>query len=246
MRERSRVLGAAGVAVLALALAAPARAASDTGTVAGTVRVEGTPPVRPPLEVYKHKEFCGQNVVDDRLVIGPAGGVRYVVLTVEGVRGGQKPDKDLTLTLDNKGCRFQPHVQVAEVGQWVEILNSDPVVHNADARIGKDTIFNIGLPPDKHIRRQLTRPGIVTITCDVWHTWMIGYIAVAEHPYHTVTDGYGAYEIRDLPPGSYRLRLWHEELGSQEKPFTVEAGQATSVDFSFPALDAAPGAPHQH
>ena len=192
--------------------------------------------MRAPLPVFKHKELCGDTVTDDRFVVGPGGGVRYVAVTVEGVRGGVVPDRDALLSLDNKGCRFVPHLQVAEVGQWLEISNSDPVVHNADARIGKDTIFNVGLPPDRRVRRQLLRPGIVTVTCDVWHTWMVAYIFVGEHAYHTVTDAYGGYEIRDLPPGEYRLRIWHEELGQQEKPFSVEAAKTTTVDFVFPAL----------
>ena len=240
MRDRAKTAGVSCCAAVALAgmfAATPAHGAGGTGTIAGTVRLAGSPPARPPMPVYKHGEVCGHGVTDDRLVVGTGGGVRYVVVTVEGVHGGEKPDPELPLTLDNEGCRFQPHVQVAEVGQWLEIVNSDPVLHNADARLGKDTIFNVGLPPGRHVRRQLLRPGMVTVTCDVWHTWMIAYIAVAENPYHSVTDAYGAYEIHGLPPGRYALRIWHEELGNAEKPAEVHAGRTTAVDFVFPALD---------
>ena len=58
-----------------------------------------------------------------------------------------RTERDLTLVLDNRACRFDPHVQVAEVGQWLEIRNSDPILHNADARIGQETLFNVALPP---------------------------------------------------------------------------------------------------
>jgi hypothetical protein len=211
--------------------------AGATGTVTGTVRLAGTPPARPPLTVYKHREVCGDAVPDDRLVVGPGGGLRYAVVTLAGVRGGRKPERDLTIVLDNRACRFEPHVQTAEVGQWLELRNSDAVLHNADARLGTETLFNVALTPGRHVRKPLARAGLVAITCDVRHTWMSAFIDVADHPYHTVTDAYGAYEVRDVPPGTYTLRVWHEELGTREQPVTVEAGAAATADVTYPARD---------
>jgi plastocyanin len=221
-------------AVLGGATMPPAVSAADsTGSVTGTVRLAGTPPARPGLQVFKHHEVCGDSVPDDRLVVGPGGGVRYAVVTVEGVTGGKKPERDATIVLDNRGCRFQPHVLTAEVGQWLELKNSDPVLHNADARLGQETLFNVALTPGHELRKPLARPGLVAITCDVRHTWMSAFIDVADHPYHTVTDAYGAYDIRDLPPGTYKLRVWHEGLGTQEKPVTITAGESATVDVTF-------------
>jgi hypothetical protein len=190
------------------------------------------------LPVYKNKEVCGESVPDERLVTGPDRGLRYAVVTVDGVRGGKAPERDLTLVLDNHACRFEPHVQVAEVGQWLEIRNSDPILHNADARLGQDTLFNVGLPPGRRVRKPLVRPGLVAFTCDVRHTWMSAWVAVADHPYHTVTDAYGAYEIRDLPAGRYTVRVWHEELGTLERPTTIEPGATATLDVEYPAREA--------
>src|SRR5690242_11870280 len=175
-------------AVVAVATAA---SAASTGSVSGTVRFSGPAVSRPALEVFKNQEVCGKTVADDRLVIGPDGGVRYAVVTIEGVRGGKKPERDLTLVLDNRGCRFDPHVQTAEVGQWLELRNSDPVLHNADARLGQETLFNVALTPGRQVRKPLVRAGLVAVTCDVRHTWMNAFVAVTDHPYHTVTDAYG-------------------------------------------------------
>ena len=231
------------MARLALAAAAlfgvpTASSAGPVGNVAGTIRLAGTAPTRPALEVFKNQEVCGKTVPDDRLVIGPDGGVRYAVVTIEGVRGGKKPERDLTLVLDNRGCRFDPHVQTAEVGQWLDLRNSDPVLHNADARLGQETLFNVALTPGRQVRKPLARAGLIAITCDVRHTWMSAFVAVADHPYHTVTDAYGAYEIRDLPPGTYTLRVWHETLGTREQPVTVTAGGTTAADVGYGALEA--------
>ena len=232
--------------LLALAvgmLASPAAGTpAEPGVLSGVVRLAGTAPARPPLSVFKHGEVCGAGVTDDRLVVGRDGGVRYAVVTVEGVRGGVPPERDVTHVLDNLGCRFQPHVQVAEVGQWLEIRNSDPILHNADARLGTETLFNLGLPPGRRVRRPLGRVGRIAFSCDVRHTWMSAFVVVADHPYHSVTDAYGAYEIRDLPAGRYTVRVWHEELGALAEDVRIEAGGMAKADFTFAARHAEPEA----
>ena len=213
--------------------------AGAPGTVAGTVRVSDPARHAPAaLPVFKNKEVCGDSVPDDRLLIGPEGGLRYAVVTIEGVRAGKKTERDLTVTLDNRGCRFEPHVQTAEVGQWLDLRNSDPVLHNADARLGQDTLFNVALTPGREVRKPLARPGLVAITCDVRHTWMNAFVAVADHPYHTVTDAYGAFEIRDVPPGTYTLRIWHETLGTLAQQVTVTAGGTATADVTYPSTEA--------
>lgn len=234
----SAILLALGIAA---GLAAPPGAqAAERGTLAGVVRLEGPAPVRPPLPVYKHAEICGAGVPDDRLVIGPGGGVRFAVVTIEGVRDGDKPERDAVHVLDNRRCRFEPHVQVAEVGQWLEIWNSDPILHNADARLGSETLFNLAVTPDRRIRRPLARSGRIAVTCDVRHTWMSAFVVVTEHPYHTVTDAYGAYEIRNVPPGRYTVTVWHEELGARETAVTIDAGGTATADVVYSAAAGRP------
>jgi plastocyanin len=207
--------------------------AAPPGTLAGTVRLAGPAPVRPPLPVYKSQQVCGNTLADEQLVVGPAGGVRYAVVTVEGVRDGRKPERDVAIVLDNRLCRFEPHVQTAEVGQSVELRNSDPILHNADARMGQETLFNVALTPGREVRKPLARAGLIAVTCDVRHTWMKAFIMVADHPYHTVTDAEGSYEIRDLPPGDYTVRVWHEELGTQEQRATITAGEVAALDIAY-------------
>jgi hypothetical protein len=232
MRERWPRVWTACAALLAMSGTA---VAGGSGVVSGSVRVAGATPHRPPLPVFKHHEVCGDGVPDDRLVVGPDGGLRFAVVSIEGVRDARKPEHDLTHVLDNRACRFDPHVQVAEVGQWLEIVNSDPILHNADARLGQETLFNVALLPAHRVRKPLARPGMIAITCDVRHVWMAAFIDVTDHPYHTVTDVHGAYEIRDVPPGKYTLKVWHEELGTLERPLTVESGATATVDVLYPA-----------
>ena len=220
--------------VVILLIAAVPVLAQPTGSLVGRVTVDGKPPAQRRLDVAKNREVCGASVVDDRLVIGPGGGVRWAIVTVDGAKSDKKLEGDPGVVLDNHGCRFAPHVLVAEVGQTLDIHNSDPILHNAHARIGTDTLFNYTLGPDTMIRRPLTRPGLISFTCDIRHTWMGAYVSVAEHPFQAVTDAYGEYQIDDIPPGTYQLRVWHEELGTLEQAVTVDAGAVSGVDFKYP------------
>jgi plastocyanin len=223
------------IACLAMLLAAPALA-GPTGSLVGTVRVAGTPPSRPPLPVFKHEEVCGKGVPDERLVVSGTRGLRWGVVTIDGVpAGAPRPQTDPGVVLDNHRCRFSPHVLVAEVGQVLDLHNSDPILHNADARLGSQPVFNYALPPDRMVHVKLDRPGTLAVTCDVRHSWMSAFVVVATHPFHTTTDAYGEYQIDELPPGTYTLRVWHEELGTQEQQVTIEAGQVATVDVTYPA-----------
>ncbi|MFQ5852021.1 MAG: carboxypeptidase regulatory-like domain-containing protein [Candidatus Binatia bacterium] len=203
---------------------------TNGGTVSGFVKLQGELPDLAPPEVFKFKEVC-KNVPNEELVVGPRRGIRYAVVTVEGITKGKAIEREAVNELDNRGCRFVPHVQAAIVGQWLMIKNSDPILHTAHAYFEDgQPQFNLGLFPGKLRRKPLVSPGIVKILCEV-HPWMRALVVVTEHPYHGVTDIYGEYKIRDVPPGTYRLKVWHESLGTQEKQVEVKAGAASKVDF---------------
>jgi len=203
---------------------------TNGGMIRGVVKLQGKLPELPAPEIVKFKEVC-KGVPNESVVVGLEGGVRYAVLTLEGVTKGKSVERETVNELDNQGCRFVPHVQAASVGQWLVVRNSDPILHTAHAHFKSgQPDFNLGLYPGKVSRKPLVSPGIVPIVCDV-HPWMRATIVVTEHPYHAVTDILGEYEIRDIPPGNYRLKVWHESLGIQEKAVELKSGGVSEVDF---------------
>ena len=207
-------------------------AVTNGGTIKGAVRLAGKPPKPTPPEIVKFKEVC-QNVPNETLVVGPGQGVRYAVVTLEDIAKGKAVERETLHELDNAKCRFVPHVQAASVGQFVVIKNSDPILHTAHAYFpDRQPQFNVGLYPGRVSRKPLVAPGVVKIICEV-HPWMSATIVVTEHPYHAVTDLYGEYQIADVPPGTYRLKVWHESLGIQEKTVAVRPGGAVDVDFAL-------------
>jgi plastocyanin len=207
---------------------------SNGATVRGMIKVEGQLPKLPPLQISKHKEIC-KDVPNEGLVVGPGRGLRYAVVTLEAIAKGKAVEKEAIHELDNVNCRFVPHVQAASVGQFVMIKNTDPILHTAHAYFaGGQPHFNVGLYPGRVSRKPLITPGVVKILCEV-HPWMSAYIVVTEHPYHAVSDIYGEYELSDVPPGVYQLRVWHESLGTQDKRIEVKPAAAQKVDFTFTA-----------
>jgi hypothetical protein len=207
---------------------------TNGGVVRGSVRLDGKPPALSPLQITKYKEVC-KNVPNESLLVGPNHGVRYAVVTLEGIAKGKPVEKEAQHELDNVRCRFVPHVQTASVGQFVLIKNSDPILHTAHGYFANgQPHFNVGLYPGRVSRKPLVTPGIVKILCEV-HPWMSAYIVVTEHPYHSVTDAYGEFLISDIPAGNYTVKVWHESLGAEEKPVEVKAGGSQTMNFVLKA-----------
>ena len=204
----------------------------EGATIRGTIKVDGKLPKLAPPQITKYKEIC-KDAPNESLIIGPSHGLRYVVVTLEGIAKGKAVERETVHELDNVKCRFSPHVQAASVGQFVVFRNSDPVLHTAHALFyNEQPQFNIGLYPGRVSRKPLIAAGIVNIRCEV-HPWMSAYIVVTDHPYHAVSDIYGEYEITDVPPGVYQLKFWHESLGTQERRIEIKSTAAQKVDFTF-------------
>src|SRR3989304_10174042 len=203
------------------------------GKIVGRVRAEG-PHERPaPLKVYKNRDFCGATVPNESFVVNPEGGLRNAVIIVPGFRREKAERQIKTLILDNKNCAFVPHVQVAPVRSELLLLNSDPILHDVHARLGLETLFNVGLPTWRQVKKRLTRTGIVTIECDVLHTWLSAHIVVTSSPYFAVTDERGEFVIARGPDGTYERQVWDEKLGNQSKRVTVAGNRTPLVDFVY-------------
>lgn len=203
------------------------------GKIVGRVRVEGTLERPPPLKVYKNRDFCGTKVPNESLLFSSDGGVQNAVIIIPRPRGEKAEGQFKPLVLDNKNCAFVPHVQVAPVGSELLLLNSDPILHDVHARIGAETLFNVGLPTWRQVKKRLTRTGVVTVECDVLHTWMSAYIVVTSSPHFAVTDANGEFSIEGVPVGTYKLWIWHETLGSQATTVTVRGEPTKRLELIY-------------
>ena len=136
--------------------------------------------------------------------------------------------------IDQKMCRYHPHVQGMRVGQPLEILNSDPTLHNIHALPKNNSEFNNGQPiQGMKMTHTFDKPEVmVPFKCDV-HGWMNAYVGVLPHPYFAVTKDDGKFELANLPPGTYTIEAWHEKLGTQTQQVTLGEKETKDVSFTF-------------
>ncbi len=209
----------------------------DGGIIRGTVRLVGDASAVESFEVTKNEEYCGSEKPSPRLTVGPNNGVSNAVVSIEGITRGKAIPRGAPPVLNQRECEYQPHVLILPVGAQLEIVNSDPILHNVHGYMLRGarprSIFNIAQPNKGQsvlIRaRRFRAPELVVATCDAGHPWMSAYIIVAEHPYHAVTDANGEFRLDGVPPGSYRVRLWHEGVAVVETVF--EGGKAKKYHF---------------
>jgi plastocyanin len=143
--------------------------------------------------------------------------------------------------MDQRNLEFVPHVLPILVGATVDFPNNDKVNHNVFS-MSRTKKFNLGSYPAGESKSVVfDKPGIVELRCDV-HAEMAAYILVMKNPYFAVTDKQGHFEIpdsntleqtglsslKDLAPGKYFVKTWHEKLKTQKQAVVVpENGDVT-------------------
>ena len=208
-------------------------AVSNGGIIEGKIIYNGSIKKRTVLPT-KDRKVCGKSRKEPMIVVGEGGAVADSVVYLKNVKSGKEwPETTLQKpVLDQKNCRFVPHVQVARQGD-IDIVNSDPVLHNTHGYYGKRTAFNLALPEQgQKVTKLLKRAGTVKVDCDA-HGWMLGWVQVVDNPYFVQTGEDGTFSITDVPPGDYTLAVWQEWLGEREIPVTVTAGAASSIDVDL-------------
>jgi len=203
-----------------------------TGRLIGKVAAVGDYKAPKPLPVFKNRSFCGPSVLNESLLIGKDGALRNAVITLRSMEHAVAAESG-RLILDNKHCAFAPHVQVATTGSELLLKNSDSILHTVHARMGGETLFNVGLPHWRQVTKRLDRVGVMRINCDVLHTWMSAAIVVTDTPYFAVTDPSGHFEIDGLEAGEYEMDVWHERLGSQSMRIGVGAGASRFIEVVY-------------
>ncbi len=204
---------------------------SGGGVVAGVVKFSGTAPARAAINIDRDKEVCGkESKLSEELIVGADGGVQNAVVYLAAIGKGKAWPAE-TVTLDQNGCHFDPHVVLATPDTEMEVLNSDGILHNLHSYSKTNRAFNVAQPGfKKKMKRKFASPEFVKVACDA-HGWMKGYIVVREHPYYAVTDEKGAFKLEDVPAGDYELKVWHETLGKKTQKVSVSSGGEAAVTF---------------
>src|SRR6266516_4173060 len=213
------VIGASAVRQTAQAVQAGA-------TISGKIKFTGTKPTNPRIDMSEEaacKAKYPAPPTAETVIVNANGTLANVFVYVKAglPAGATYPAPTTPVMLDQNGCRYHPHVLGIQVGQPLNIKNSDPLLHNIKAKAVKNRPFNV---PEV----------MIPLECNV-HGWMNAFLGVLPHPFYAVSGSDGSFSIKGLPPGTYTIEAWHEKYGTQTATVTVAGAAPKTQDFTFAA-----------
>jgi plastocyanin len=171
-----------------------------------------------------------------------------VVVWVEPTAGhAPQPASPAHAVMQQKNKRFTPHVLAVRTGTVVDFPNLDPIFHNAFSSFSGQ-IFDIGLyKPGSSRGVAFNRAGVVRVFCNI-HAAMSAVIVVINSPWYATTEKDGTFQIAGIPPGEYRLHVFHErataaELAKLERTLSISTSDPPPLDCTISESGFLP-APH--
>lgn len=185
------------------------------------------------VAVLAAAEPDGAGIVKGTITIGgkPVGDA---VVSIEelpaGIAKAGAPQKEV---IDQRNTQFIPRVVAIRVGDTVEFPNHDKVWHNVYSKGGAND-FDLGLyPPGKTRSQTFNKPGVSRILCNA-HPQMEAFVVVKTHPFFSVTNSRGNYEIKNVPLGKVRIEVWTPTQGTKSANIeVVRGGEVLAVDFDL-------------
>jgi plastocyanin len=129
------------------------------------------------------------------------------IIALAPASGNARPRRSSNYSIEQSQKSFQPHLLAVPVGSKVSFPNHDVFFHNVFSLQPQFDlgVFNVGESRDV----RFDRPGVVQVLCNL-HANMAAFLVVLDEPYFAVTNERGHFTIKDLPPGRYHARAWHE------------------------------------
>lgn len=239
------------IIIFSILLSATIATAAYAGNITGSITFDGDVPTRPALTISTEEQHCidtTKGAKSEVLVVSKGKGIKNVVVYAR-VRGQEVTLPKENPKVDQKDCRYLPHVIVVPVGATVDVTSNDPVAHNVHSHAVKNKAENfIIAKKGTVIPYTITKAEQIKLTCDI-HAWMSGYIVAVDSNHYTVTgqkdsegklihpDDYeksadtGKYTLENVAAGRVRVVAWHEDLGTANKTVEVTETGDITVDF---------------
>lgn len=214
---------------------------ATAGNIEGIVHLTGKAPARIEIDMAQDPACAmspeGKNLTEG--IVSQDGKLANVYVYVkDGLGNKLYAAPSAPAVLDQKGCRYTPHVLAAMLGQPIEFRNSDPTMHNVHMQptVSGNQQFDVSQPPNGGATQHaFARPErMMPVRCNN-HPWMEAFLNIAPNPFFAVTGADGHFAIHGLPPGTYTLVANQEQLGEQQATVTVTTHGTATADFSFKA-----------
>jgi len=214
--------------------------ASTAGSISGTIKLDGAAPAPHKINMAAEAFCLSQHptpINDQEVVAAPGGTLANVVVYVaEDMSKYAFTTPSTPATIDQKGCMYNPHIVAMMAGQQLQVNNDDQTTHNIHPVPKDNREWNESQPAGAPaIVKVFARPEMaIPVKCNV-HPWMKAYIAVVANPYFQVTGKDGSFELKNVPPGTYKLTAWQETYGTTEQTITIGPKEDKMVTLTFKA-----------
>ena len=222
------------------------RVVTEGATLRGNVLFKGSVPAPKEFEMrrYPDQVFCGAlsdgngNRLLKEVTVGGGGGLKDVVVVVEGVESG-KPFTFTDAKVEANVCQFLPFVTIVSDKRELTVTNLDPVSHDIQGyaydQSGVDIVLHrpsLKATGTTDVVNLVKGRKVFTMQCGM-HPYMQNWGYAIDNHYYAVTNQDGTFVIGDLPAGTYRIKAWHPALGIQERDVTLQPNETATLDLSF-------------
>ena len=218
--------------------------ADEWGSICGQILVEGEIPEREVLiakdAAVKDKQVCAaeEHLAEDLIIDKDSRGLANVFVYLAKKPKSIHPEHVVppkeAVQFNARMCQFVPHCLICRTGQSIEFRQDDPVAHYTHPNSRKSQAVSLLIAPNsvepqifKYSRAELVP---IRVNCD-FHTWMIAYWLIVDHPYAALTDKDGKFQIDNLPVGEHSFRIWHERIGDINKKYKVSVTAGDRVEL---------------
>ena len=206
--------------------------------LSGKITFTGTPMKAKPIDMSKEPSCAQQHktpVMTETVVTGADNTLANVVVYISAGAPDDGKASAQTLTYEQKGCQYIPHVLAMQTGQPLKIVNSDQTSHNIHPLPKTNAEWNKSQPAGAPaIDAKFDKEEFIPVKCNI-HPWMHGYFVVLKTSHFTISKDDGSYSLPDLPPGKYTITAWHEKYGTQTQDVTITGSESKTADFTFKA-----------
>lgn len=154
------------------------------------------------------------------------------IVYIEGAVPNHGPTASRDPQMAQQDTSFLPSILVVPAGTTVNFPNHDRFFHNVFS-YSKPKRFDLGRYPKGESKTvTFDKSGGVAVFCEI-HKWMRGAVLVVDNPYYDTVSADGTFRIPNVPPGKYKVSVWHPERGKKTFDVVVPENGNARIDATL-------------